>query len=176
MSEAEVTVTIRAPASAVFDFVAEPSNTPRFMNGISRYDPIGAQRRGKGARFASIAVVAGRDFDVELEVTSWKDGEMMVATSRKGPKTRGSWRFEDFDDGTSDATLLYEYELPMVFKFVPGVNGIIRGNLEKSLQKLKRMVEAQTGKPSRPPAKKARAKAAAKKAPEKGPRAAARKP
>jgi hypothetical protein len=69
---------------------------------------------------------------------------MMVATSRKGPKTRGSWSFEEFDDGTTDATLLYEYELPMVFKFVPGVNGIIRGNLEKSMQKLKRLVEAET--------------------------------
>lgn len=175
MIEAEVTVTIKAPASAVFDFVAEPSNTPRFMNGISRYDPIGAQRKGKGARFASTAVVAGLDFDVELEVTSWKDGEMMVATSRKGLKTRGSWRFEDLDDGTSDATLLYEYELPMVFKFVPGANGIIRGNLEKSLQKLKRMVEAPTGRPGRAPAKKAGASEAAKKSPAEGTKAAARK-
>ncbi|MDQ6748792.1 MAG: SRPBCC family protein [Candidatus Dormibacteraeota bacterium] len=149
MSEAEVTVTIKAPARAVFDFVAEPSNTPRFMNGISRYDPIGAQTRGKGARFASTAVVAGKDFDVELEVTAWKDGEMMVATSRKGPKTRGTWHFEEFDDGTTDATLLYEYALPMVFKFVPGVNGIIRGNLERSLKNLKKMVEEASKKPSK---------------------------
>jgi uncharacterized membrane protein len=149
MSQAEVTVTVKAPAQAVFDFIAEPSNTPRFMNGITRYDPIGTKRRGKGARFDSRAVVAGKIFDVELEVTSWKDGEMMVATSRKGPKTRGSWHFEDFDDGTSDATLLYEYELPMVFKFVPGVNGIIRGNLEKSLQKLKKLVEADAKGPAK---------------------------
>lgn len=176
MSEAEVTVTIKAPARAVFDFIAEPSNTPRFMNGISRYDPIGAKSKGKGARFASTAVIVGRDFDVELEVTSWKDGEMMVATSRKGPKTRGTWHFEDFEDGTSDATLLYEYELPMVFKFVPGVNGIIRGNLEKSLQKLKRLVEAAAGKPGRAPAKQAGASAVAKKAPAKGTKVAAKKP
>jgi uncharacterized protein YndB with AHSA1/START domain len=144
VAEATVTVTIKASGQRVFDFVAEPSNTPRFMNGITRYDPIGAKSRGKGARFDSRAVVAGKNFDVELEVTAWKDGEMMVATSRKGPKTRGSWSFEEFDDGTTDATLLYEYELPMVFKFVPGVNGIIRGNLEKSMQKLKRLVEAET--------------------------------
>lgn len=143
MGEAEVTVTIKAPAARVFEFIADPSNTPRFMNGITRYDPIGGQTRGKGARFASTAVVVGRAFDVELEVTAWKDGEMMVATSRKGLRTRGTWRVVDFDDGTSDATMLYEYELPLVFKFVPGVNGIIHGNLEKSLQKLKRMVEAE---------------------------------
>jgi uncharacterized membrane protein len=143
MGEAEVTVTIRAPAAQVFEFIADPSNTPRFFSGITRHDPIGVKSRGKGARFASTAVVAGKAFDVELEVTAWKEGQMMVSTSRKGLKTRGSWRFEDCDDGTSDATMLYEYELPMVFKFVPGVNGIIRSNLEKSLQTLKRMVEAE---------------------------------
>jgi uncharacterized membrane protein len=146
VGEAEVTVTIKAPAAQVFEFIADPSNTPRFMSGITRYDPIGSKDRGKGARFASTAVVAGKAFEVELEVTAWKDGAMMVATSRKGLKTRGSWRFEDFDDGTSDATMLYEYELPIVFKFVPGVNGIIRTNLEKSLHTLKRMVEADTAK------------------------------
>jgi uncharacterized membrane protein len=172
LSDAEVTVTIKAPATAVFDFVAEPSNTPRFMNGITRYDPVGAKRKGKGAVFASTAVVAGKDFDVELEVTAWKDGEMMVATSRKGPKTRGTWHFQEFDDGTTDATLLYEYELPMVFKFVPGVNGIIRGNLEKSLKNLKRLVEAEV-KPAKKPAAK---KAAAKKAPSKAASGAKKKP
>jgi len=161
MSDAEVTVTIQAAARTVFDFVAEPSNTPRFMNGITRYDPIGSRRAGKGARFASVAVVAGKPFDVELEVTSWKDGEMMGATSRKGPKTRGTWQFEDYDDGTSDATLLYEYELPMVFKFVPGVNGIIRGNLEKSLRKLKKLVEADA-KGARPAPRKGPGKSPAK--------------
>ena len=149
MSKATVTVTIKAPVEAAFDFVAEPSNTPRFMTGITRYDPIGGKSRGRGARFASRAVVVGKAFDVELEVTGWKDNELMVATSRKGPRTQGTWSFEEFDDGTTDVTLLYEYELPMVFKFVPGVNGIIEANLEKSLQKLKKLIEAETGKKAR---------------------------
>ena len=142
-------MTIKAPAAQVFEFVNEPSNTPRFMRGISRYDPVGSKRTGKGAVYASTAVIAGRDFDVELEVTGWKQDELIVAVSRKGPKTRGTWRFEEFDDGTTDATLLYEYDLPIVFRFVPGVNGIIEGNLEKSLAKLKTMLEAPAKKPRR---------------------------
>jgi uncharacterized membrane protein len=145
VSKANVTVTIKAPVDSAFDFVAEPSNTPRFMTGITRYEPIGEKRRGKGARFDSRAVVVGKAFDVELEVTGWKDNERMVATSRKGPRTQGTWSFEEFDDGTTDVTLLYEYDLPMVFRFVPGVNGIIEANLEKSLLKLKKLVEAETG-------------------------------
>jgi len=146
VNQVEVTVTIKGPVEKVFDFVNEPSNTPRFMRGISRYDPVGRKRTGKGAIYASTAVIAGRDFDVELEVTVWKENEMLVAVSRKGPKTRGTWRFEEFDDGTTDATLLYEYDLPVVFRFVPGVNGIIEGNLQKSLAKLKTMVEAEAKK------------------------------
>jgi uncharacterized membrane protein len=149
VAQAEVTVTIRAPADAVFNFVAEPANTPRFMSGISRYDPIGAKDRGKGAVLLSTANVAGKSFDVELVITSWKEHEMMVATSRKGPKTQGSWRFEEYDDGTTDATLLYEYELPLVFKFVPGASRIIESNMEKSLRKLKQLVEAEARRPRR---------------------------
>ncbi|GAC1576086.1 MAG: hypothetical protein NVS3B24_05460 [Candidatus Dormibacteria bacterium] len=146
MSTAEVTVTIKAPIRAVFDFVDEPSNTPRFMRGISRYEPLGKKRTGKGAVYGSTAVIAGRDFDVELEVTEWKRDELLVAVSRKGAKTRGAWRFEEFDDGTTDATLTYDYDLPMVFRFVPGVNGMIEGDLKKSLANLKKMVEAETKK------------------------------
>lgn len=153
MRKANVTVTIKAPVEAAFDFVAEPSNTPRFMSGITKYEPISGKSRGKGARFDSRAVVAGKHFDVELEVTSWRENERMVAISRKGPRTQGTWGFEEFDDGTTDVTLLYEYELPMIFKFVPGVNGIIEGNLEKSLQKLKRLVEAGAKKPRKATAK-----------------------
>ena len=149
MSQAEVTVSIAAPLERVFEFVNEPSNTPRFMRGISRYDPVGEQRTGKGAVYASTAVIAGRDFNVELEVTGWKQNELLVAVSRKGPKTRGTWSFEEFDDGTTDATLVYEYELPMVFRFVPGVNGMIEGDLRKSLAQLKSMVEAAAKKPAK---------------------------
>ena len=147
MSKTTVTVTVKAPLEAAFDFVAEPSNTPRFMTGITKYEPIGGKSRGKGARFDSRAVVVGKAFDVELEVTDWKENEVMVATSRKGPKTQGTWAFEEFDDGTTDVTLHYEYELPMVFKFVPGVNGIIHANLEKSLLKLKKLLESETARP-----------------------------
>lgn len=153
MGRATVTVTIEASIEAAFDFVAEPANTPRFMSGITRYEPIGDQSRGKGARFDSRAVVAGKHFDVELEVTEWKANQRMVATSRRGPRTEGTWSFEEFDDGTTDVTLLYDYELPIIFRFVPGVSGIIEGNLVKSLQKLKTLVEADTRRAPRRAAK-----------------------
>jgi uncharacterized membrane protein len=144
VSTATVTVTVRAPIEVAFDFVAEPANTPRFMRGLTRYQPIGEQSRGKGARFDSRAVIAGRNFDVELEVIDWIHNEKMVAASRKGPRTLGTWSFEEYEDGTTAVTLIYEYELPMLFRFVPGVGGIIEDNLEKSLRELKRLVEAGT--------------------------------
>ena len=171
MGKTTVTVTIKAPIEAAFDFVAEPGNTPRFMNGISRYDPIGDQSRGKGARIDSRAMVAGRHFDVELEFTTWEENERMVAISRKGPHTLGTWSFEAFDDGTTDVTLVYEYELPIIFRFVPGVGGIIQTNLEKSLQKLKKLVEAEVKPaPRRTPKATPRGKQAANpKRPAKGP-------
>jgi uncharacterized membrane protein len=155
MHEVAVTVTVNAEAQQCFDYVADPANIPRVMAGIKRYDPLTSQTRGKGATFISIAEVAGREIEAYMEIIGWKEPEHMVAASTKGPKLRGSWTFEEFDDGTTDITLHQEFELPGVFKLMPG--GIVRGTVEKgvrdSLRNLKRQIEQTAKAPARGTAK-----------------------
>jgi uncharacterized membrane protein len=158
VKEVEVSVTIRARGQECFDFVADPANVPRFMYGVKRYEPIGGRTRGRGAHFSSVISLGGRDIDAELEVTGWSDGEHMVATSTRGPKTRGSWTFEEYDDGTTDVTLTQEYELPGLFKLLPQgpIHAGVERELKRSLERLKTLIEGGAKAPARPPRKPSR--------------------
>jgi len=143
VNRAEATITINASAEECFEVVDDHDKTPRFMVGIKRYDPVGAKERGKGAVFLTVADIAGRKVESEVVCTTWVRNRKLVGTSRTGPKTRGSWTFEEFDDGTTDVTLTNEYELPGMFRLIPGVNGIVERAMAQSLRNLKRMVEAE---------------------------------
>ena len=147
MRDVELTVTVEAGSAACFAFIADHTNTPRFMRGIQRYEPIGSKSQGKGARFVTVAQVAGRSIESELEITGWSDGKQMVATSVKGPKTRGSWTFARRDDSTTDITLKYEFEVPGILRLVPSrvIEATVEGELKKSLRKLKTLIEAEEG-------------------------------
>ncbi|HEV3231443.1 MAG TPA: SRPBCC family protein [Candidatus Dormibacteraeota bacterium] len=144
MRSIEVTVTIAAGARTCFDFLADPANVTRYMSGITSYEPAGVRTEGRGARFRSVAEIAGRRFPAVLEITEWVDGERIVATAVEGVRTQGSWTLEEFDDGTTDVTLLHEYELPGAFRLLPSgpVNAGIRRELERSLDRLKKLIEA----------------------------------
>ena len=151
MQQIEVSVTVRATPAECFAVVADPANVPRYMSGVKTYEPLTADSRRKGARFHSVAVIAGKSFEVEMEITSWKEGERIVATAVKGPKTQGSWTIEEYDDGTCDVLLLHEYELPGVFRLLPSgpINASIKRELEKSLERLRKLIEASAASPTR---------------------------
>jgi len=81
---------------------------------------------------------------LEMEVSDFVENEGWIATSTKGPKTRGEWRFAAVNGGTR-FTYVLDYQMPM-----PIVGGIldtllIKGNwvrfINKSVQNLKRALE-----------------------------------
>ncbi len=147
MNRAEAVITINADASTCFDYVTDPANVPGFMAGITQYRPQGKKDRGKGARFDSVADIAGRKFETVLAITDWKDGERMTVASSSGLKLTTSWVFEELDDGTTDVTLVNEYEPPGFFRLM---GGMVRSTVEKataqSLERLKLQGEASTKK------------------------------
>jgi uncharacterized membrane protein len=137
--------------------VAEPKNLPRFMAGIKTHRPKGHKRHGEGARFDSVADIGGRGFETVLVMTDWVEGKRIAATSESGLKVSATFVFQEFDDGTTDVTLVNEYEPPGIFRLMGGlVRSTVDQAVQESLQDLKRMVEAETGKGSQRRAKKAR--------------------
>jgi uncharacterized membrane protein len=153
LNRAEAVITIRADSQTCFDYVTDPPNVPRFMAGITQHVPQDARYRGRGARFDSVADIGGRNFETVLVISDWKEGERMAVESRGGIKLRASFTFEEFDDGTTDVTLVNEYEPPGIFRLMGGlVRSTVESGTQQSLQRLKRQVEALAAKV---PAKKA---------------------
>ena len=152
MNRAEATITIQASASRCFDYVTEPDNVPRFMAGITRYVAQSDRYRAVGARFDSVADIAGRKFETVLVIDDWVEGRRMSVGSSGGLRLRSTWEFEEFDDGSTDVTLVNEYEPPGIFKLMGGVvRSTVQEGTERSLEALKRQVEAGTVKPRAKP-------------------------
>jgi uncharacterized membrane protein len=148
LNRAEATITIKADCGRCFEYVTDPVNVPRFMAAITRYEPQTEKQRGKGARFDSVAEIAGRRFETVLVISDWKEGERMAVASNGSLKLQSSWIFEQFDDGTTDVTLVNEYEPPGIFKLMGGlVRSAVEKGTEQSLDDLKRQVEGLTQPP-----------------------------
>lgn len=142
MNRAEATISIRADASTCFDYVTEPENVPRFMAGIAQYQPQSKNHRARGARFDGVADIAGRKFETVLVIDEWNEGRRMSIGSVGGLKLRSTWDFEANDDGTTEVTLVNEYEPPGIFRLMGGlVRSAVQEGTERSLADLKRQVE-----------------------------------
>jgi uncharacterized membrane protein len=150
MRRIEVTVTVEADGRTCFDFIADPAQVVRYMSGIAVHEPITKRTDRVGARFRSVAEVAGRRFPAVLEITEWVDGRRISAETVEGMRTRGSWTVEEYDDGTTDVTLVHEYELPGVLRLLPSgpIETGIRRELERSLGRLRDLIEEGASRPN----------------------------
>ncbi|HXA43720.1 MAG TPA: SRPBCC family protein [Candidatus Solibacter sp.] len=142
MNRAQASITIRAEAATCFDYVTEPENVPRFMAGIAQYQPQSSNHRAKGARFDGVADIAGRKFETVLVIEEWAEGRRMAIGSVGGLKLRSTWDFAANADGTTEVTLVNEYEPPGVFRLMGGlVRSTVQEGTERSLSDLKEQVE-----------------------------------
>jgi uncharacterized protein YndB with AHSA1/START domain len=63
------TVAIPRPPEEVFRWLLEEDKVPRWTGSLERYEQIGALRTG--GRVRQVLNVAGRTFDVEMEITRY---------------------------------------------------------------------------------------------------------
>jgi predicted lipid-binding transport protein (Tim44 family) len=148
---------------------------------------------GKGAKFAYIKKVdapGAPDLKSKVEITEWEAGKKIAFRSYEGFENGGVYGFTAAGNGTR-VTLTNTYDLASILggkrggflgglaKSVGGVleKGMERqvlGDLEKSLQKLKTLVESTPGKTAAKPAARAKAKPAPKPAAKTAPKPAAK--
>jgi uncharacterized membrane protein len=161
MGHITISQDIAAPVKAVFDYVDEHSNTTKYMKDLTKWNPVGPNSHGKGAKFA-VAMKAGpMTLSSVVDITTWTQNTAIGWTSVEGFKQKGKWTFTSRGDGTK-ATFDMEYELPggIAGRMVSRVaEPIVRGNIEQSVRNLRSQVEKRAGKP----ASKATTKATAKK-------------
>jgi uncharacterized membrane protein len=145
-------IDVNAPAEAVWAFVDDPSRYLHFMSGITRWEVVGEQASGKGARYRILMHVGAAEVGGLVEVVEHDPGRDMAWVSVVGIDQRGRWRLrEKARTGRTGVTPTTKVELRLSYGVAgSGIFGwladhvaapTVRGHLRRSLQQLKRQVE-----------------------------------
>lgn len=102
-------IQVSAPPQAVWDFLAEPENYLRFMSGVTRWEIVGDQRNGLGARYRMLIRVGAAEVGGLVEWVEWSEPLDMAWTSVTGVDQRGRWRLRDCGNGRTRVELRYAY-------------------------------------------------------------------
>ena len=158
----EAQTEIAAAPEAVWDVIADPDRAREVLVGVTRWDveqPAPGQhapevrRQGLGARYRLRMLVGSAEVGGLVEVVEFTEHRDLAWTSVLGIEHRGRWRLREARPGRTCVTLRLAYSAP------GGLLGLVsdrlaapmvRANLRRSLDRLKRRVELSEGR--RPPA------------------------
>lgn len=138
-------VIISAPREAVWDYLADPQNYLRFMSGVTRWEVVGDQPSGLGARHRVLIRVGAAEVGGLIEIVEWSEPGDMAWSSVTGVDQRLRWRIRGLDDGRSRVEFRFAYGVAGA-----GIAGWIsekaaaptlRRHMRRSVNQLKRQVE-----------------------------------
>src|SRR3954449_9857512 len=140
----EETITIDAPAEAVWDVITDPETYTTILAGITRFDVEGPKQRGLGARYAMRMHVGSAEVGGLVEVVEFDAPRDMAWTSVMGLDHRVRWRLRENEDGTTTVTFRLSYQSPgtllgTVADYVS--SPIVERTLRESLEQLKAEME-----------------------------------
>ena len=88
-------IDVNAPADAVWAFVDDPGRYLHFMSGITRWEVVGEQPSGLGARYRMLMHVGSAEVGGLVEVVEHDPGCDMAWVSVVGIDQRGRWRLRE---------------------------------------------------------------------------------
>ena len=150
MSHLSTTLRILAPASAVFDVIADPARSPEWQSLLVEMGEISGRPGGIGSSFVGYYKVAGRRLAARFVVTAAERPRILqVNGTTAGGWARWTTMIEPDDGGAACiASVTLEYELPG--EIVGSLFGMLTGNrVEREFRRtydvLKGVVESATG-------------------------------
>jgi uncharacterized protein YndB with AHSA1/START domain len=94
-------ITIARPPEAVFDFVADERNEPRFNPRMLRVEQLSPGPIGLGTRFRAEVTSRGRPLEMVIEFTAYERPRRLSSSTRmSGMDVRGTLTFEAVSRGT----------------------------------------------------------------------------
>ena len=147
MAHIELSGRIDAPVGVVFGYVDDWSNTTKYMEGLTTWEPAGEVTHGLGSTFDAALQVGPTSIDSVLEITTWEQDRSLGWEPRKGIKQSGTWTFEPDGDATT-VTITVDLTFP------GGLAGrllgkttepLLKAQVQKSLNALKAQVEGLPG-------------------------------
>jgi len=139
--ELSVPITVGASPEKAFDYFADHRHVARVLEGVSRWDPIGAQTQGVGARYAVEMSALGFPLRSVLRLDRWRRPHEIGWVSESGLiKQRGSFTFTEMSAGGTRIVLRIEYKPPasLLGAAVAGrLDGFVRRRLAAAMERIR---------------------------------------
>lgn len=138
-------VLVKAPADTVFDYFADYRHVANVLEGVSKWEPIGAKTRGLGARFSVEMNAFGLPLRNTLRLNRWKKPREIGWISEAGLiRQQGGFTFNETERGVR-IHLRIEYEPPgfaIGAAIARRLDGIVRNRLQRALERIRDTLEA----------------------------------
>jgi uncharacterized membrane protein len=138
-------IVIGAPPSRVWETVSDPSRALHYMSGITRWEVVGDQRDGLGARYRMLMRVGSAEIGGLVEVVEYVPDRDLAWVSVMGVDQRGRWRLREAGTQSTrvEFRLAYGVAGSGIFGYVAErlAAPTVHGHLRRTLQQLKRQVE-----------------------------------
>lgn len=143
--EFHASTVIKAPQDRIFDYFADYHHVAQVLEGVSRWQPIGARSHGVGARFSVEMSALGLPLRNVLRLNRWRKPREIGWVSESGMiKQEGGFTFAETDEGVRvDLRIAYE---PPGFAIGAAVarrlDGLVRTRLQAALERIRDRLEA----------------------------------
>ena len=143
MRRVEAGITIAAPPEAVFAFVADLDNLPRWQSGILSAERTSPDPVGVGSTARVVRDMAGQSLTVDLTITDFEPGRRLaLASEASGVSVTATLEMEPNDDAT---VVRSGIEIKAGSVFMAPLEGMIAnaagGELASGLERLRDAVE-----------------------------------
>ena len=139
-------VTIKTTPERAFDYFADHRHVAQVLEGVSRWEPLGAQTQGVGARYRVEMQALGLPLRNVLRLDRWRRPEEIGWVSESGlVKQEGSFRFKPVDTGEVRIELRIVYEPPASVigsAVARRLDPMVRGRLQRALERIRDVLEA----------------------------------
>jgi uncharacterized membrane protein len=138
---------ISAPPRAVWEIVSDPTRQLSYMSGITRWEVLGDQPTGLGARYRMLLRVGSAEVGGVIEVVEFAEPRDMAWTSVTGVDQRGRWRLREVPHGRTKVELRLAYGVAG-----SGLGGwlaehvaarSVSAHLRQTVEQLRRLVEVE---------------------------------
>jgi uncharacterized membrane protein len=138
-------IVISAPPKLIWDYVTNPDNALHYMSGVTRWEVVGEQRTGCGARYRMLIKVGSAEVGGLIEVVEFSEPRDMAWSSVTGVDQRGRWRLREIAPGRTRVELRFAYGVAgsglIGWISEKVASPTLSAHLRRSLQQLKRQVE-----------------------------------
>jgi ribosome-associated toxin RatA of RatAB toxin-antitoxin module len=142
-------VLVHRDPAAVFALLADVDRYPHFLRGFTRWEPVGDEPTGVGARFRVLMQVGSIEAGSVLRTIAWEEPRTIAWRSERGIDHRGRWLVEPRASG-SQLTMEISFELEGPVRWVVErlTARIVDRNVQATLLAARRLLERPQAPPS----------------------------